>query len=106
MFDAALEAFQAADFERSLPILEKLIETEEDPRVFGIYAEHFWKGLGTQKDIPRAIAYFEKAGDLGWAVGRAIIGDLYNKGVEIEHDADLAQSFFVKEAALGNVFAS
>lgn len=105
-FEEAREAFRAADFEQSLAILDNLVETQEDALTVGLYAEHFWKGLGTEKDIPRAIEYFEKAGDLGWAVGYAIIGDLYNKGVEIEHDAELAQTFFIKGAELGNNFAS
>lgn len=63
--------------------------------------ERYYSGIGTEKDIDTAIAYFIKAADAGYPIAEFILGKLYDEGQYVEHDSHRAMEYYQKAADKG-----
>jgi TPR repeat protein len=59
-------------------------------------------GDGTEKDLARAIAWYEKAARAGSIQGMNRLGEMYRDGDGVANDYGIAQSWFEKAAAVGS----
>ena len=59
-------------------------------------------GKGTEKDLKRAIKWYEKAADQGEAMAIFNLGNLYRKGYGVSQDESKARDLFCRAVNRGN----
>lgn len=67
-----------------------------DYRAYIMYADQLSSGKIVPRDIPKAIAYYEKAADSGVPFGNECIGALFYYGTEVTRDYTKAMSYFTR----------
>lgn len=64
-----------------------------------------YTGTGTEKDVPAAVEYFEKAAKLGNQYAQYALGKLYLMGHDVPRDRETAMQWLTASAAQGNICA-
>lgn len=82
-----------------------LLADNGDKKMAEKVATMYMKGTGVEKDISKAIKYFEKAAENGSAMGYYQLGKAYQKGTGVEIDLNKAKEYLKKSADMGYVNA-
>ncbi len=97
-FDAGVTAFESEDFDRALKELEPLARAgRTDAMLF--LARTYDEGLDA---IAEALPWYSKAAAKGNARAQTRMGELYDEGLGVEQDTDLAMDWYAKAAAQGD----
>jgi localization factor PodJL len=86
---------------------QTLIESAKrsDPAAFHEIAVRYFDGERVAQDQAKAIIWFEKAAELGFAPAQYRLGNAYDKGHGVTANAGLAESWYRKAADQGHIKA-
>ncbi|EKF44438.1 peptidoglycan binding domain-containing protein [Nitratireductor indicus C115] len=76
-----------------------------DPKAFFEIANRYMDGQGGAVDPAKAIEWYTKAADAGFAPAQSRLGDIYQKGIGIDRDPAKAKMWFQLAAEQGNASA-
>ncbi|GES93543.1 kinase-like domain-containing protein [Rhizophagus clarus] len=79
-----------------------LLNNQNNPNYIFLLGEFSYFGIGTDINKKKAFELFQKAADLGNALGMYNLGDCYLNGIETDIDKKKAFELFQKAADLGN----
>ena len=68
-------------------------------------ANHYYRGLGVQQDLEKALALYSKAADQGLAAAENRLGIIYERGLGVPQSYGRAMTFYRKAAVQGNALA-
>ncbi|RIB14604.1 hypothetical protein C2G38_2194614 [Gigaspora rosea] len=65
----------------------------------------YYYGIGVERDLCKAFAYYQKPAEIGDAAGTCNVGFCYNYGIEFETNMRKAHMYYQKAAKMGDIFA-
>ena len=87
------------DREEARQLLEKMIEDgTADAYTYYTLGIIYEENLQVDKDLGKALLYFEKASDMGWDTASEKLGDMYLNGYDVEQDYSRALYYYKKAA--------
>jgi TPR repeat protein len=95
-YEIALKAYDNKDYPKVLSLFESISDTH-DGAMTNLAIMHF-KGIGTEINTEKGIAYFEKAEELGNATAAYYLGQIYESGAGAKRDLEKAAYYFEKNA--------
>ncbi len=101
---AAIEAYQAGDFETAYALWYGAAEGGNADAQYNIGVLHA-RGEGVRKDNEKAISWYRRAAASGSANAQYLMGELYNAGRAVPQDFTAALGWFERAAAQGHVTA-
>ncbi len=93
--------------EHPLSAEQLYLKAAEEGNSYAMYklGDAYLKGIGTDKNIEKAIAWIEKAAEVGNDNAMFELGLIYYSGQEIERDYSKTLEYFVESAQAGNKMA-
>ncbi len=95
------EAYQKGDFENAKVQFELLAE-QGNPSALTHLGVMYQIGLGVDKDIAKAIRFYEAAVEKDYAPGKYNLALMYSEGIGVEKDVEKAFELFVQAARQGH----
>ena len=110
-FQDAVEAYDSRQYRKAFDIWLPLARNN-DPAAMRNVAHMLRRGLGVERDINRAVYFYQRAADMGLMGASANLGLIYLTGLEgddfgpaIAQSDDLATRFLVPPAQAGHILA-
>ncbi len=103
-FDEAVNAYEAGDYKTAMNEWMVLAE-KNDPAAMRNIGHLYRLGLGTDVNYERALHWYKRASELGFARAQANVASMYLKGQGVPQDYVQAADWFTKAARNGHTIA-
>jgi len=103
-FEEAVKAYEAGDYKTAMNEWMVLAE-KNDPAAMRNIGHLYRLGLGTDVNYERALHWYKRASELGFARAQANVASMYLKGQGVAQDYVQAADWFTKAARNGHTIA-
>ena len=100
---ATLSACAELDYDRNVKAFHATHRSAQqgDQSAAAELAYFYRAGIGTERDLEKAVYWYERAGERGWFW----LGRMYAEGHDVPMDADRGAAYYLKAAEAGDVLA-
>ena len=85
--DLCIRETKYKNYSKALDCYLKYLEVKSNPKIENTVGEYYLKGIGTKKDIDKAIIYFKKALDHGYLPASVDLANIYKQKGKYKNDA-------------------
>ncbi len=103
-FEEAVKAYEAGDYATALKEWMVLAD-QNDPAAMRNIGHLHRRGLGTEQNYEKAMHWYKRASQFGFARAQANVASMYLRGQGVEQDYVQAADWFTKAARNGHVIA-